>query len=97
LKKFKHLAGEDEFKEAVSCNKVMQHIQQVGDNEETFWKCKWRISGHDDHLNKNHSSWKGDKCNVKVEWKNAEVSREPSPHTIAADDPVMRVIHAKDN
>jgi hypothetical protein len=45
-------------------------------------------------LNKNHSSWKGDKYNVKVEWENGEVSYEPL-HTIAADDPVTCAIYAK--
>jgi hypothetical protein len=47
-------------------------------------------------LNKNHSSWKGDKYNVKVEWENGEVSYEPL-HTVTADDPVMCVIYAKDH
>jgi hypothetical protein len=47
-------------------------------------------------LNKNHSSWKGDKYNVKVEWENGEVSYEPL-HRIAADDPVMCAIYAKDH
>jgi hypothetical protein len=37
-------------------------------------------------LNKNHSSWKGDKYNVKVEWENGEVSYEPLD-MIAADNP----------
>jgi hypothetical protein len=45
-------------------------------------------------LNKNHSSWRGDKYNVKVEWENGEVSYEPL-HTIAADDPVMCAIYAR--
>jgi hypothetical protein len=67
LKKFKCLVGEDEFEEIISYNKVMQHIAEKDvDDVETFWKCK-RISGHEGPLNKNHSSWKGDKYNVKVE------------------------------
>jgi hypothetical protein len=45
-------------------------------------------------LNKNHSSWKGDEYDVKVEWENGEVSYEPL-HMIAADDPVMCAIYAK--
>jgi hypothetical protein len=44
----------------------MQHIEKDDDDGETFWKYK-RISGHEGPLNKNHSSWKGDKYNVKVE------------------------------
>jgi hypothetical protein len=47
-------------------------------------------------LNKSRSSWKGDKYNVKVEWENGEVSYEPL-NTIAADDPVICAIYAKDN
>jgi hypothetical protein len=46
-------------------------------------------------LNENHSSWKGGKYNITVEWKNGEVSYEPL-HTTAADDPVMCAIYAKD-
>jgi hypothetical protein len=95
LKKFKCLAGEDEFKEILYYNKVMKHIEKDDDDGETFWENK-RISGHEAPLNKNHSSWKGDKYNVKVEWENGEVSYEPL-HTIAADDPVTCAINAKDH
>jgi hypothetical protein len=95
LKKFKCLVGEDEFEEILSYNEVMQHIEKDDDDGETFWKCK-RISGHEGPLNKNHSSWKGDQCNVNVEWENGEVSYEPL-HTIAADDPVACAIYAKDH
>jgi hypothetical protein len=95
LKKFKCLIGEDEFEEILSYNEVMQHIEKTDDDGETFWQYK-RISGHEGPLNKNHSSWKGDKYNVKVEWENGEVSYEPL-HTIAADDPVTCAIYAKDN
>jgi hypothetical protein len=95
LKKFKCLIGEDEFEEILSYNEVMQHIETVNDDGEIFWHYK-RISGHEGPLNKNHSSWKGDKYNVKVEWENGEVSYEPL-HTIAADDPVTCAIYAQDN
>jgi hypothetical protein len=62
----------------------------------TFWKYK-RISGQEGPLNKNHSSWKGDKYNVKVEWeKNGEVSYEPL-QTIAVDDPVTCAIYAREH
>jgi hypothetical protein len=48
-------------------------------------------------LNKNHSPWKRDKYNVKVEWKNGEVSYE-SLHTIASNDPVVVcAIYGKDH
>jgi hypothetical protein len=40
LKKFKCLVGEDESKEILSYSKVMQHIEKVYDDEETFWKYK---------------------------------------------------------
>jgi hypothetical protein len=95
LKKFKCLVGEDEFEEILSYNEVMQHIEKDDDNGETFWKYK-RISGHEGPSTKTHSSWKGEKYNVKVEWENGEVSYEPL-HTIAADDPVTCAIYAKDN
>jgi hypothetical protein len=95
LKKFKCLVGEDEFEEILSYNEVMQHIERADDNEEPFWKYK-RISGHEGPLDKKHSSWKGDRYNVKVEWENGEVSYEPL-HMIAADDPVTCAIYAKDH
>jgi hypothetical protein len=94
LKKFKCLVGEDRFEEILSYNEVMQHIEKDNDDGETFWKYK-RISVHEGPLNKNHSSWKGDKYNVKVEWENGEVSYEPL-NTIAADDPVTCAIYVKD-
>jgi hypothetical protein len=93
LKKFKCLVGEDEFEEIISYNEAVQHIEKDDDDGETFWNYK-RISGHTCPSNKNHSSWKGDKCNVKVEWENSEVSYEPL-HTIAADDPMACAIYAK--
>jgi hypothetical protein len=68
LKKFKCLVDEDKFKETISYNEDMQHIEKNNDDE-TFWKFK-RISGHKGPLNKNHSLWKGDTYNVKVEWEN---------------------------
>jgi hypothetical protein len=95
LKKFKCLVGEDEFQEIISYNEVIQHIEKDNDDGETFWKYKW-ISGHEGPLNKNHSSRKGDKHKIKVEWENGEVSYEHL-HTIAADDPVMCAIYAKDH
>jgi hypothetical protein len=94
LKKFRCQVGEEEFEEILLYNEVMHHIEKEDDNGETFWKYK-RISGHEGPLTKTHNSWKGDKCNVKVEWENGEVSYEP-PHTIAADDPVTGAVHAKD-
>jgi hypothetical protein len=96
LKKFKCLLGEDKFEEILSYNEKMQHIEKNNDDGETFWKYKW-ISGHKCPLNKNHSSWKGDMYNVKVEWENGEVSYEPL-HTIASNDPVVVcAIYGKDD
>jgi hypothetical protein len=97
LKKFKCLVGrEDGSGEILSYNKEMQHIEKNNDDGETFWKYK-QISGHEGPLNKNHSLWKGDKYNVKVEWENGEVSYEPL-HTIASNDPVVVcAIYGKDH
>jgi hypothetical protein len=96
LKKFKCLiVSEDEFEEIPSYNKEMQYIEKNNDDGETIWKDK-RISGHEGPLNKNHSSWRGDQYNDKVEWENGEVSYEPL-HMIAADDPVMCGVYAKDH
>ena len=95
LKKFKCRIGESEFEDILSYNEVMQHIEKDDNDAETFWRYK-RISGHEGPLTKGHSSWKGDKYNVKVEWETGEVTYEPL-HTIAADDPVTCAIYAKDN
>ena len=94
LKKFKCQVGEEECEEILSHNEVMNHIEKDETDEEVFWKHK-RISGHEGPLTKKHSSWKGDMCNVKVEWENGEVAYEPL-HAIAADDPVTCAIYAKD-
>ncbi len=95
LKKFRCVIGEDKFEEILSYNEVMQHIEKANDDTHTLWKYK-SISGHEGPLNKDHSSWKGDTYNVKVEWENGETSYEPL-HTIAADDPVTCAVYAKDN
>ena len=95
LKKFRCVIGEDKFEEILSYNEVMQHIEKANDDTHTLWKYK-SISGHEGPLNKDHSSWKGDTYNVKVEWENGETSYEPL-HTIAADDPVTCAGYAKDS
>jgi hypothetical protein len=74
----------------------MQHIEKNNDDGETFWKYK-RISGHEGPLNKNHSSWKGDKYNVKVEWENGEVSYEPLQTIASNDHVVVCAIYGKDH
>jgi hypothetical protein len=66
LKKFRCQVDEEEFEEILSYNEVMHHIEKEDDDGETFWKYK-RISGHEGPLTKTRNSWKGDKCNVKVE------------------------------
>ena len=51
---------------------------------------------HEGPLDKNHSSWKGDQYNVKVEWENGdEISYEPL-HTITAHDSMTCAIYAKE-
>jgi hypothetical protein len=50
LKKLKCLVSEDEFKEILSYNEVMQHIEKDNNDGETIWKYK-RIFGHEVPLN----------------------------------------------
>jgi hypothetical protein len=40
LKKSKCLIGEEEFEEILSYNEVMQHIEKVNGDGETFWRYK---------------------------------------------------------
>ena len=54
------------------------------------------IIGHQEPLRASDPDWKGNKCNVQVEWETGEITFEPHS-IIAADDPVTCAVYAKGN
>ena len=94
--KFLCSINDDQYEEILSYNEVLDHIENVTDDDEpAVWKFR-RISAHQGPLRPNHNDWKGSEYNVTVEWENGEITDEPLC-TIAADDPVTCALYAKDN
>jgi hypothetical protein len=87
------LVNDDKYEEIMTYNQIMDHIEQL-EEDDTVWRFK-RIAGHEGPLTKNHPMWKGSIYNVRVEWKNREITDEPMI-TLAANDPVTCAIYAKD-
>ncbi len=94
LHKFRVSVNDDQYKEILSYNDILNFIEQKENNEETIWKFK-RIVGHQGPLNSSDRGYSGSKWNVMIEWETGEVTAEPLT-TIAADDPVTCAIYAKE-
>jgi hypothetical protein len=86
--------NDDKYEEIMTYNQIMDHIEH-SEEDAIVWRFK-QIIGHEGPLTKNHPMWKGSIYNVRVEWENGVISDEPMT-AIAANDPVICAIYAKDN
>ena len=78
----------------MSYNDILAYLEKDANNP-IIWKFK-RIIAHEGPLTKDHRNYKGSSCNVRIEWENGEITNEPLS-VIAANDPVMCAIHARDH
>ncbi len=91
--KFRISINDDEYKEIIMYNELMDFIEKNKDNEDIVWKFK-HIVGHQGPLICPDPNYKGSKYNVLMEWENGEITKEPLA-IIAADKPITGAIYAK--
>jgi hypothetical protein len=85
---------EDEYKETITYNLLLDFIQKNEENDNTVWHFS-HIVGHQGPLLRHDTDYNGLKFNVLVEWENGEITTEPLL-VIAADDPVTCAVYARE-
>ena len=93
--KFRCSINDDEYKEIVSYNELMDFIQKNMENDAIIWKFQ-KIVGHQGPLKWNDPHYMGLRFNVRIEWENGEITNEPLD-VITADDPMSCAIYAREN
>jgi hypothetical protein len=92
--KFLCSINDEQYEDIMSYNDIIAHIEK-DEEDTTVWKFR-RITAHEGPITRTHPNWSGSRYNVMVEWENGEIASEPMG-IIAADDPVMCAIYARDN
>jgi len=87
--------NDDQYKDIITYNKLMDYIQKNAENDETLWRFK-RISRHQGPLHPGDPHYVGARYNVQVEWETGEVTYEPLD-VIATDNPITCAVYARDN
>jgi len=86
--------SEEDREELIAYNEILDYLERQ-EQDEHLWKFR-RITGHEGPLEKHHTSYKGSRYNVMIEWENGEITSEPLSN-IASDDPVTCAIYAREN
>jgi len=89
------LINDDQYKEILSYNEILNYIEQQEHNGNQLWQFKF-ILAHEGPLKPSDPSYKCSKYNVMIEWENGKVTSEPLT-LIAANDPVTCAIYAREN
>ncbi len=84
----------DEYKESIMYNELMDFIKRNEENEDIVWRFKWIVI-HQGPFIHTDPNCKGSKYNVLMEWENGEITEEPLA-IIEADNPVTCAIYAKE-
>jgi hypothetical protein len=87
--KFRISVNEDEYKEIITYNELMDFIDKNQENDAIVWQFRC-IVGHQGPLLWHDKDYNGSRFNVLVEWENGEITTEPLS-VIAADNPVTAV------
>jgi hypothetical protein len=94
--KFQISVNEDEHKEIITYNELMDFIEKNQENNAIVWRFR-RIVGHQGPLLRHHDKdYNGSRFNVLVEWENGEITTEPLS-VIAADNPVTCAVYAREH
>jgi len=83
---FRCTVNDDQYKDIIMYNELMDYIQKNAKNNETLW-CFKHISGHQGPLWTGNPHYAGAKYNVQVEWETGLVTCEPLD-VITTDDPI---------
>ena len=92
--KFVLSVNNDQAEEVITYNQLLDYMSK-DEEDGTVWRFKHIVS-HQGPLKPDHIDYKGSMYNLMVKWENGEVTTEPLK-VIAADDPVICAIYARDN
>ena len=92
--KFLCSVNDDTAEEVISYNQMLDYITRDEENP-VLWKFR-KITSHQGPLKSDHPDYNGSSYNIMVEWENGDITSEPLS-VIAADDPVICAIYAKEN
>jgi hypothetical protein len=84
----------DKSQDIITYNELMEYLSRDEEGDHV-WKFS-RIDAHEGPLKPTDRTYKGSKFNVMIQWENGETTTEPL-RLIAADNPVMCAIYARDN
>jgi hypothetical protein len=90
--KFRISVNEDEYKEIITYNELIDFIEKNQENDAIVWRFR-RIVGHQGPLLQHDKDYNGSRFNVLVEWENGEITTEPLS-VIAANNPVTCAVYA---
>jgi hypothetical protein len=92
--KFRISVNEDEYKETITYNELLDFIEKNQENDAIVWRFR-HIVGHQGPLLWHDKDYNGSRFNLLVEWENGEITTEPLS-VIAADDPVTCAVYARE-
>jgi hypothetical protein len=93
--KFRISINEDEYKEIITYNELMDFIKKNQENDAIV--CRFQhIVGHQGPLLCHDKDYNGSRFNVLVEWENGEIMTEPLS-IIAANNPVTFAVYAREH
>jgi hypothetical protein len=84
----------NESEDIITYNELIEYRSR-DDEDDHIWMFS-RIVAHEGPLKPTDRMYKGSQYNVMIEWENGETTTEPL-RLIAADNPVMCAIYARDN
>jgi hypothetical protein len=74
--KFRISVNEDEYKDIITYNKLMDFIEKNQENDAIVWRFRC-IVGHQGPLLQHDKDYNGSRFNVLVKWENGEITTEP--------------------
>jgi hypothetical protein len=93
--KFRISVNEDEYKEIITYNELMDFIEKNQENNAMVWRFQC-IVGHQGPLLQHDKDYNGSRFNVLVEWENGEIMTEPLS-VIPANDPMTCAVYAREH
>jgi hypothetical protein len=93
--KFRVSVNEDEYKEIITYNELIDFIEKNQENDAIVWRFQC-IVGHQGPLLWHDKDYNGSRFNVLVEGENGEIMTEPLS-VIAANDPMTCAVYAREH
>jgi hypothetical protein len=93
--KFRISVNEDEYKEIITYNELMDFIEKNQENDTIVWQFRC-IVGHQGPLLRHDKDYNGSRFNLWVKWENGEITTEPIS-VIAANNPMTCAVYAREH